>query len=803
VLESILSDLMVETASHKFEVEQILMGFEHDTLYLASNPAVQELYKARSNSNAESTTEEVDVWTQLLEQQFVALAEINEAYAQIRFIDLEGNEVVRVDSDGESVHIVNKQELQYKGDRYYVEDTLLKAKGELYISQLDLNKEGVPPTLQIPLQPVIRYGTSVFDEGSGEQIGLIVLNIRADILLQFISETDDTNLKKGKHYFISEDGYYFLHPDISKQWGGQSDLNTGFSVHKEFSKDVTDLFKNNNGGAQFVPEINAAIAYQSVEVDAGEQQRRWVFFEIVPEDEALGVVTSTRNQLIIFILIFGIIAIIVALFISESLAHPIVRLKQMALALQNGNYLARAKITSKDEVGALAQAFNSLADTIIGAQSSLEEQVEHKTKELDQQLQLAKQTKLAVLNILEDTQVQTASLRQARSATINIMDDLEEEKNRLASAKAKDEAILSSIGDGLLAIDMKGGIILANDAARQILGYKTASLVGKAWSNVLVSIDEKGVRVPKNKSALAQALIKQERVSLVSRFVRKDKSTFPGAVTASPVVLENGVVGGIIVLRDITKEKEVDKVKTEFVSLASHQLRTPLSTINWYTEMLLAGDVGKLSKDQKVYIEEIYAGNQRMVSLVNSLLNVSRLELGTFSVDPKLMDVVEEIKMVIKEMAPQIKAKKLLVKTLFKHKASIQADPTLLRIILHNLVNNAVKYTPAKGSVMILLQMNKDMLQFDITDTGYGIPKRQHERVFEKLFRADNVREKDTEGTGLGLYIIKEIVEQIGGKIWFESVINKGTSFHVQIPKAGMKKRKGSKKLNAETDTHE
>ncbi len=253
--------------------------------------------------------------------------------------------------------------------------------------------------------------------------------------------------------------------------------------------------------------------------------------------------------------------------------------------------------------------------------------------------------------------------------------------------------------------------------------------------------------------------------------------------------------------------ESIDKAKTEFVSLASHQLRTPLSSVNWYTEMLLAGDAGKINDEQKKYLDEIYIGNQRMVALVNALLNVSRLELGTFSVEPVEMDVVETAHSVINELKPQIIERKLEVKETHKDITKIIADPKLMRIVLQNLLSNAVKYTPEKGIVTIDIKniikgdqisgqkVDLNGIVITVCDSGYGIPDGDKDKMFGKLFRAENVREMDTEGTGLGLYIVKSIIDHAGGKIWFESELNKGTTFYVFLPLEGMKKKEGSAKI--------
>lgn len=265
----------------------------------------------------------------------------------------------------------------------------------------------------------------------------------------------------------------------------------------------------------------------------------------------------------------------------------------------------------------------------------------------------------------------------------------------------------------------------------------------------------------------------------------------------NPVLDEQkNVIGGVIIFRDLTGEKELEKMRMDFLALASHQLRTPLSTVSWYTEMLLAGDAGRLNEEQKKYFHEVYLANQRMAALVNALLNVSRLESGTFVVEPELTDVIKLIENVTDEQKPQIDEKKLILSALFKKNTPlIQVDPKLLYMVVQNLLSNAIKYTPEGGSIKLSMSSVKGQLSIVIADTGYGIPKHQQDKIFSKFFRADNVREKDTDGTGLGLYIVKSIIDHSGGKIWFESEENKGTTFFVTLPLEGMKKKEGTRAL--------
>lgn len=244
----------------------------------------------------------------------------------------------------------------------------------------------------------------------------------------------------------------------------------------------------------------------------------------------------------------------------------------------------------------------------------------------------------------------------------------------------------------------------------------------------------------------------------------------------------------------IKKLKQIDEAKTEFVSLASHQLKAPLTALNWYAEMILNGDAGRITKEQKTYLHEIIASKKRMTSLADALLNISRIEMGTLAINPKPTNIAKLIKSTLFDFNSEIQEKQIKVTTTFSKKIpKISVDPNLTRVVFQNLLSNAIKYTPKHGSISINLSNNNRDILFQIQDSGCGIPQEQQKHIFSKLFRADNT--KDIEGNGLGLYIVKSVIETMNGSIWFTSEENEGTTFFITIPIVGVKKQTGSKSL--------
>lgn len=389
--------------------------------------------------------------------------------------------------------------------------------------------------------------------------------------------------------------------------------------------------------------------------------------------------------------------------------------------------------------------------------------------------------------------------------------ELREERTTLAAEKAKDDAILASIGEGLVMMDKGGKIVFLNTAAEIMIYWKTAEVLGREWSQVVDPYDIDGNQVPHEDLPETQALATGRTVMfgmLAPLYLsRKDKTRLPVAVVASPVLVEGKTVGVVASFRDITKEWEIDRAKTELVSLASHELRTPLSAVHWYAEMLLKGETGTVTEAQRKYIDAIYQGTRRMAELVDDLLNVSRIELGTLTMTPQMVDPLSVMRAAVDEVKPQIETKALsLIEQYSGSLPKLRADPHFLYIVFQNLMANAVKYIPHGGTITVEIsparagetkegkRVEKDSIFVAVADTGYGIPLHQQERIFTKLFRADNVHTRDTEGAGLGLYITKAIVEYTGGMIWFRSPTmsseqadeeHRGTTFYVILPLEG------------------
>jgi signal transduction histidine kinase len=241
-------------------------------------------------------------------------------------------------------------------------------------------------------------------------------------------------------------------------------------------------------------------------------------------------------------------------------------------------------------------------------------------------------------------------------------------------------------------------------------------------------------------------------------------------------------IGFTLTLNDVTHERQVSQMKTDFVSFVTHQLRTPLAGIKWMLE--LAAQTPQVPAEAGSYIEDARAAAERLIGLVNDLLDISRLEGGKLTVTLQPTSLSEITQSALDDLGPLIREKgHQLSVTGADGARMVIADPQLLRQAIVNLTSNAIKYTPAGGAVSIALGVeNERMARWAITDSGIGIPKASRARLFEKFYRADNVHTVETEGTGLGLYLVRLIIEKLAGQVWCESEEGRGSTFIFMLP---------------------
>ena len=402
-------------------------------------------------------------------------------------------------------------------------------------------------------------------------------------------------------------------------------------------------------------------------------------------------------------------------------------------------------------------------------------------KESETVLKIRVKAKTRELRELADTledkiKERTKGLENSRKALMNMLEDVEEEKRIAEGERNKTLSIIVNFADGLLVFDKNRKLSLINPKAIdffRIEKKKVKEIIGKSIAELSDVSPFKSL-----------AKLIGEEVKKVFRKRLQIRENLILEISAVPIIKEKANKGCLVILHDITREKMIEKTKSEFVSISAHQLRTPLSAMKWALRMLLDGDLGDVVKEQKEFLEDAYASNEKMIALINDLLNVTSIEEGKYLYEPALTNIENLIDSIINSRKE--KAKKRNIELEFrkprKKMSKVILDAGKMNIAIANLVDNAIRYTPCSGKVIVSLRQDKKEINFSIKDTGVGIPKAQQDRVFTKFFRGANVIRMETEGTGLGLFITKNIIEAHHGKIWFESKKNIGTTFYVTLP---------------------
>jgi signal transduction histidine kinase len=354
---------------------------------------------------------------------------------------------------------------------------------------------------------------------------------------------------------------------------------------------------------------------------------------------------------------------------------------------------------------------------------------------------------------------------------------------------SRQTAILEAVADGVLVTDPANLITFVNASAEGILDVTGARMQGQSLENfagLFGKSTQTWVNTVKDWSENPGSQ-SREAGEMYAEQINLDNGRV-ALVHLAPVVWHSEFLGTVSIFRDITHEVEVDRLKSEFVATVSHELRTPMTSIRGYVDILLMGAAGALNENQSHFLDIVKSNTERLNILVNDLLDVSRIEAGRITLSMHLVDMQEVANGVMDEVLRRSQQEnKPIAVSLEVSETSlprVMADPERIRQILGNLVDNAYNYTPAKGWIKICLRQKNGSIQVDVKDSGIGVSLEQRERVFERFFRGEDPLVLATPGTGLGLPIVKQLVEMHHGKIWMDSmgIPGQGSTFSFTIP---------------------
>lgn len=436
----------------------------------------------------------------------------------------------------------------------------------------------------------------------------------------------------------------------------------------------------------------------------------------------------TDRVAIVFYLASGaatILALAGSYFVSRRISQPITHFARTATEIARGNFETRVVIESQDEVGRLAKIFNYM------------------TTELQ---------RLDKLNL-----------------------------NKLINEKNKTDSILKNIADGVIGTDTNNRIIMVNAVMEQWFGIKAKQCLEQPLetcisNNTLLQFISKVRDNDKPENTLPETEIKVKST-------KTWRDIYLNARAARVFSEKNELIGIVTILRDITREKEIDRMKTELVSMVAHELRSPLTSISGFSELLLDSSVNREQSEE--YAGIILKESNRLSELINKFLDISKIEAGKIQIKRVPMQLIEVLDKVLDVNMTQAERKGIVVSVKVANDIPlVLGDRDLLEQVVLNLFSNAVKYSPENTAIEIRLTEQLDFVLCEIEDNGFGISDKALPRIFEKFYRVtDNEKVREITGTGLGLSLVKEIIEIHGGTIEVKSKLGEGSTFFFTIPK--------------------
>ncbi len=349
--------------------------------------------------------------------------------------------------------------------------------------------------------------------------------------------------------------------------------------------------------------------------------------------------------------------------------------------------------------------------------------------------------------------------------------------------KARADALFFSIGEAVIATDARAHINRLNKTAADLLGFSEEELLGQWYPGTVIAEDENGAKINTFERPIMRVFMTGKPVSERLYYRRKNGSRLPVSLTVAPVLLHNKPIGAIEVFRDISQEITLEKAKDDFISIASHQLRTPATGVKQYIGMILEGYTGGITDEQHSLLTRAYASNERQLKIIDDLLRIARIDAGHIRLQVEQVDIIQLLKDVVFEQLKKIKDHGQTLKFANKaEKAILEIDAARIRMVFENLIDNASKYTTSGKTIRIAVKQQIDSVAVSIQDEGVGISKSDLDKLFQKFSRLDHKLSQMNEGSGLGLYWAKKIVDLHDGTIEVNSKRHKGSVFTVILP---------------------
>lgn len=638
----------------------------------------------------------------------------------------------RIGPDGKFYCSVNKALIGVEGRTLgkYVEDIFSDPEHRTVMSRAI--KPAGSPSYLVAVHVPVRNSENQFLGTLGG--GISMQRLRDDVL------SKGKPSESGFLTLIDDDGIVLSHPN--QDFVGKSLLEGDLLSYYENDEAIAQALRTAIDGKSSDVSYRAEgedryAVYEPIEIFPG---RTWVVGAVLPAKDVASLSDKLRQRNgyitagIFFALLFLLIAAGLTYYLNKRVFRPLENIAASARAIRDGDINQKLPKKGSFEILSLADALNTMVEKMHGYSTELE----------------------------HDVALKTASL---------------------SNEKAKVEAILSSIGDAVFAIDTNRKIVVFNPTCEAISGFSTNEAIGKRYDEVLHFVDES---TNKENTGFIETALSGSATSLSEPtvLIHKDGRQIPVADSAAPIVDSTGKITGVIVVfRDITKQREIDKAKDEFLSLVSHQLRTPATAVKQSLGVIVENYVDD-PEEKKKFIQNAYDSNDEQLHIIDDILSVAKIDSGKLALNKSRVDLGELITKAAAELDVSIKERnQTLELELPDHTITAPVDALKITMSVQNLLSNANKYTPEDGKIKVSLEENDSKVLISVEDNGIGIDKADQAKLFTRFGRIQTDYTIKVQGSGLGLYLVKQFIEMHDGKISLESKPGQGTRFIIELPK--------------------
>ena len=765
----------------------------HADLTILNQLTIRKLARAR----AARDQAEIQRWYEAIGQAYLTVSDSRKVYNKIRYLDENGREVVRVDYDGtHPPRLIPQERLQEKQQRDYFAETMTLGPGQVFTSPLDLNRED--DRIEVPYRPVIRYATPLFDD-AGNRRGIVVINLMAGPLLDALHQEGKAARKEV--YAVDQEGFYLLHPDSAKQWGGPRDLNTGERLQRDFPALANQLLSRQVGAVVAGEQV---ITAQPLALSASSSGPFLVLVERMPTSIVLAAVADFRLYLLILLMGVGAVAVGGAVLIGSRLARPIVALEKAAHQIQQGDLEVRVQAGGSREITTLGDAFNTMAASLAQSRSRIERQLAE--LETLNRIGTAVSGTLSLNEVLDQALDATLLALEVQAAEIFLVDQQQAEvvlaQHRGSASEAFREVVRFKLGEGFPGrVALSGEPLITTDLAEDArflrkrvieMGFAAyAAIPLKAAGKVIgtLGVADHGPLTSTGRDlSLLTTIGVTIGMAVANAYLYEDLSRATERLETKVEELEQ--------MQSRLIEAERLQATGQMAAGVAHDFNNALMGILGQTQLmrpfLEQGPAAATAEGYAGLLECLARQEQAILDAAATVRKIreSTRQRDTEAFGPVALSGIIELLLAMSRPRWKDQAEaagvQIVVQTVLADTPPVLGHAAELYEALTNLFFNALDAMPHGGTITITTRHvrsaeseGQDWVEITVTDTGMGMSPAVQAHLFEPFFTTKGVR-----GTGLGLSMVHGIISRHAGEITVQSAEGQGTTMTLRLPAA-------------------